>query len=267
MALRNQPYFPMYVQDFLSDEKLNECSAKSTGVYIRLMCIMHKSDEYGVILLKQKDKQTDNQIKNFAIKLVKQMPYIETIIEESLEELINEKVLILDEDKLIQKRMVRDNEISEKRALAGSKGGKITQKNNEENNGFAKAKSKSKGKAKEVTNSEYEIEYEIVIENKSKDINYYENKELNNIFIDFLEIRKKLKAINSERAVNSLIKKLSKYSDDIKIQMIDKSITNSWKDVFPLKETDKSIQKTEKTQSQIEYERTQEILKRSGGNG
>ena len=43
MALREQPYLPLYVQDFLTDEKLNECSAESTGVYIRLMCIMDKA--------------------------------------------------------------------------------------------------------------------------------------------------------------------------------------------------------------------------------
>ena len=43
MALRDQPYLPLYVQDFLTDEKLAECSAMATGVYIRLMCIMHKS--------------------------------------------------------------------------------------------------------------------------------------------------------------------------------------------------------------------------------
>ena len=60
MALRDQPYLPLYVQDFLTDEKLIECSASATGVYIRVMCIMHKSDPYGMILLKQKDKQTSS---------------------------------------------------------------------------------------------------------------------------------------------------------------------------------------------------------------
>ena len=137
MALRNQPYLPLYVQDFLTDEKLIECSAESTGVYIRLLCIMHKSEEYGAILLKQKDKQKDKQIENFAYKIAKQMPYDIKIIESSLKELINEKVIILDEDKLIQKRMVNDNYISEIRAKSGSKGGKKTKKNIEN---FAQAK-------------------------------------------------------------------------------------------------------------------------------
>jgi hypothetical protein len=90
MALRNQPYFPLYVQDFLTDEKLIECSAESTGVYIRLLCILHKSEEYGKLLLKQKDKQDLKRLKNFALKLLKQMPYTIAVIEKSLDELLNE---------------------------------------------------------------------------------------------------------------------------------------------------------------------------------
>ena len=35
MALRNQPYIPLYVQDFLTDEKLNQCSPASQGIYIK----------------------------------------------------------------------------------------------------------------------------------------------------------------------------------------------------------------------------------------
>lgn len=126
MALRDNPYLPLYIQDFLTDEKLIECSAQSTGVYIRLMCIMHKSEHYGKILLKQKDKQTSEQIKNFALKVAKQMPYTEVVVESSLAELLSEKVLYIDGDYLIQRRMVRDCEISTKRALAGKEGGKKT---------------------------------------------------------------------------------------------------------------------------------------------
>ena len=124
MALRNQPYLPLYVQDFLTDEKLIECSAESTGVYIRLLCIMHKSDEYGKVLLKQKDKQTPKPLKNFASKVAKLMPYPLEIIERSLDELVSERVLSINGDYLYQKRMVRDNEISLKRAKAGEKGSK-----------------------------------------------------------------------------------------------------------------------------------------------
>lgn len=151
MALRDQPYFPFYVQDMMTDEKLNECCAATHGIYIKgIMCLMHKSSEYGVLLLKQKDKQTDNQIENFACKLVRHLPYSEAEIAAAIKELLDEKVLILEGDKLIQKRMVKDNDISLKRSKAGSKGGSKTQT-------FAKAK----------TQASYENEYENENENNS----------------------------------------------------------------------------------------------------
>lgn len=111
----------------MTDEKLAECSAQSNGVYIRLMCLMHKSKEYGTILLKQKDKHFSEQIKNFALKVAKHLPYPFEIVEQGLKELIDEQVLTLDGDILFQKRMVRDNEISLVRSEAGRIGGRKTQ--------------------------------------------------------------------------------------------------------------------------------------------
>jgi uncharacterized protein YdaU (DUF1376 family) len=157
MSLRNQPYIPLYVQDFLTDEKLMVCSASATGIYIRLLCIMHKSEEYGTILLKQKDKQTESKVKNFALKLAKFMPYPVDEIMSALEELLSENVIQNGGDKLMQKRMVYDNDISIKRAEAGKKGGLKTQE-------FAKAKSKAS------TEYENEIEYEDEIKDVAKKI-------------------------------------------------------------------------------------------------
>ena len=68
---------------------------------------------------------------------------------------------------------------------------------------------------------------------------YYENSELNDLFVEHLKLRKKLKAVNSERAINNLLKTLEPFPDDIKKQMINESITNSWKGVFPLKQQKK----------------------------
>lgn len=148
MALRDQPYLPLYVRDYLTDEKLNECSAATQGVYIKLMCLMHKSEEYGTILLEQKYKQTDNQIKNFASKLGRHLLFTETEIYDALSELIANKVITLDDDKLLQKRMIKDNQLSLIRSKVGEKGGKKTQ--------FAKAKLKAN------TENENENENEFV---------------------------------------------------------------------------------------------------------
>lgn len=202
MALRNQPYFPLYVQDFLTDEKLAECSAESTGVYIRLMCILHKSDEYGCILLKQKDKQNSNNIVNFANKLVKQMPYSTSVIEHSLEELIEEKVLILEDDLLYQKRMRKDGILSDIRAEAGKKGA-----NKKNENEFAKAKSKANSQAKGIANTENENEIDIEdeIENKNDKKEIISLEKIKGI-IDYLNIKSNAHYKYSTEKTKTLIK-------------------------------------------------------------
>jgi uncharacterized protein YdaU (DUF1376 family) len=222
MALRDQPYLPLYVQDFLTDERLIECSASATGVYIRLMCIMHKSEEYGVILLKQKDKQTDNQIKNFALKLAKYFPYKFDEIFSALSELIHEGVINVEDDRLTQKRMVKDNYISIERSKSGSKGGKKTQ--------FAKAKTKANVKAKSEANTEYEIEYE--------------NELVFSVFKGWLTYKKergeKYKTQSSaQTAYNNLVKLSGNNPEKAKL-IIDQSIGNNWAGMFELKSNGKT---------------------------
>lgn len=82
----------------------------------------------------------------------------------------------------------------------------------------------------------------------NKERKYYDDSNLNNIFIEFLELRKKLKAVNSDRAINTLLNILSKYDDDTKYKMIETSIVNSWKSVYPLKENKKTPEWIDKNQ-------------------
>lgn len=160
MSRKDKPYLPLNVQDFLTDEKLIECSAATTGIYIRLMCILHKQDIYGKLLLKQTDKQTDKQTKNFALKLAKQMPYSVDEIEAAIFELFDNKIIRFEDDFLIQKRMFEDGQLSVLRSESGSRGGKKTQK-------FAKAKrqanTKANTKAKRQANTDNDIDTEIDI--------------------------------------------------------------------------------------------------------
>lgn len=154
MALRDQPYLPLYIQDIMTDEELNECSASTHGIYIKgIMCLMHKSKAYGKILLKQKYKQNESISLNFASQISKHTPYSINEIENAIDELLKEKVCYLDGDYLCQKRMIRDNEISLKRSEAGKKGGG--------NPNFVNKVVKTKPQ----TNTEYEIEYVNEVEN------------------------------------------------------------------------------------------------------
>lgn len=158
MALRDQPYLPLYIKDYLTDEKLSMCSWSTQGVYIKLLCLLHKSDPYGTILLKQNDKQDTNFALSFAIKIAKLLPIEIDTLTTALEELIREGCLTIQDDVLFQKRMVRDNEISIERAKSGRKGGKKTQQ-------FAKAKRQAKVEA----NTAYANANEIDIKNSIKE--------------------------------------------------------------------------------------------------
>lgn len=157
MALRDQPYLPLYVQDYLTDEKLNMCSTATQGIYIKIMCLMHKSEQYGKILLRQKFQQHDNICLNLASQLVKNLPFSQEEIYAALCELTTEGVCYIENGSLCQKRMIRDNYISEQRAKAGSKGGIKTR--------FARAKNIANEQANNIANTEYEYENENEYEN------------------------------------------------------------------------------------------------------
>lgn len=123
MALRNQPYIPLYVDDVLSDEKLCMCSPEAHGVYFLLLCLLHKQEVYGKLSLKQKYKQSKSKAKNFASYFAKQMPFEQDKIEASLLELLEEEVIGMTEDMLWQKRMMSDGAASLSKAEIGKLGG------------------------------------------------------------------------------------------------------------------------------------------------
>lgn len=243
MALRDQPYLPLYVQDFLTDEKLAECSPATIGVYIRLMCLMHKSEHYGKILLKQKYKQQKNFASCFACQVSKNLLYSTSIVEAAFDELLAENVLKIEGDFLVQKRMVRDNEISCLRASAGKRGGiktgKFLKKNKAQN--FAKAKSEAK--------HENEIEYvnEDVIDNDKgvqgeKKLNFgilkesFSEKWKQWVDFKFSQFKFRYAKLDSEQtAINTLVK-LSSGNPEKASQIIEQSISNGWKGLFELKE-------------------------------
>ena len=87
---------------------------------------------------------------------------------------------------------------------------------------------------------------------KKKDVQYFENKELNNLFLEYLDLRTKLKCKNTDRAIKLLLNELNKYDDKTKIEMINNSIMNSWKSVYPLKENKKQRDSEEEVLKYLE---------------
>jgi hypothetical protein len=203
MALTDQPYLPLYVDDWMNNTKLKLCSPGAHGLMISIMCLMHKSESYGIILLKQKFKQSDKQELNFASQIARLSSFDLFEIEKYFYELIDEKVLEIDGDNLICSRMVKDAEISKKRASSGKSGGKKTQisiKN------FAKANIEANTVIGNENESEYEDEKEVKneIEKKCK-INFQKIIEnFNSICKDLPNVEKLTK--QRESALSSRIK-------------------------------------------------------------
>ena len=212
MALRNQPYLPLYVQDFSSDEKLRECSASATGVYIRLICLLHKCEEYGKISLKEKDITGEDTLTNFANKLSKQMPYPVETIRSGLQELYEEGVIQIEGNTLSQKRMVHDAELSEKRALAGQKGYE------------AKVTKVEKKQAPKAPKKAPEVKEEL--------------SPLEKAYKDYADMRKSIKKPMTERAMALLRKKNEEISRDEaeQIHNLETAILHGWQSVYTDKE-------------------------------
>lgn len=82
-------------------------------------------------------------------------------------------------------------------------------------------------------------------ENKKKTFAFFPNDEqLNTAFIDYMEMRKKIKAPMTNKAIDLAIAKLRSLStdkfgnmnNDKAIKILEQSTMNSWKGLFPLKE-------------------------------
>jgi hypothetical protein len=155
MALNNLPYLKFFVQDWLSNTKLKMCSMAAHGLMVNIMAIAHKEEDYGYILLKQNFKQNNDITLCFAKMLAKLLPFDSSDIYSCLLELIAEKVLHLDGEKLVCHRMVRDFKLSVTRSESGREGGKNTTKKHTH---FAQAKSEAKEQAN--TDNEHDNEYE-----------------------------------------------------------------------------------------------------------
>jgi len=114
----------------------------------------------------------------------------------------------------------------------------ISKSNKEEKNTKKKTATKRKPNGNQI-----DVEPELV---------YFTDLALNETFIAFLEMRKKLKAINSDLAIKKLLNILESYNDNEKMLMINNSIVNSWKGLFPIKHGNSKQSQKEQVMNDID---------------
>lgn len=250
MAKKDQPYLALYIQDFLTDERLSECSAASVGVYIKLMCFLHKQEDYGSVLLKQKfkqsTKQTGNQILDFAwmfaCQIAKNLLFDEKTVADGLAELLQENVIQIEGETLYQKRMVKDGKLSTTRSLAGKEGGKkSTAKRLASSNDFASTFAQPKIQA----NVDNEIDNEIDNNNEIKKTKKDKPKlelvfpcpEMEGIWLNWSDYKKSQHnetyktASSAQIAINNLWA-LADKNPALALEIVNHSKGNLWKGFF-----------------------------------
>ncbi|MBR1377987.1 MAG: hypothetical protein IJ557_02530 [Bacteroidaceae bacterium] len=190
MGRKKLYYLPLFVNDFTSDEKLRRCDASTWGVYIYLMCIMHKSDVYGVFDLgrqevnRRKRETLVNKVINapdvlrqmrpFAKMLRSQMPWEQDDICKALEELMYHGIIELhvttSSAVILQPRMFREgggvlpNETSQPIGSNPS-----AHDINDEENDLKKNKNKRANKSAKKTSLKKQNKSKIKDENSSRE--------------------------------------------------------------------------------------------------
>jgi hypothetical protein len=88
---------------------------------------------------------------------------------------------------------------------------------------------------------------------------YSENADLRQALRDYSQMRNKIKAPLTERAVTLLLNKLDALAstDDLKIKLLEQAIMSNWKSVYPLKEEKQQKPKTNKFHNFMQHEYTE----------
>lgn len=97
-----------------------------------------------------------------------------------------------------------------------------------------KDKEREEDKDKNIKKEKKKSEFDLIIENYTNDL------QLRNTIYEFIKMRKAIKAPMTSNALNLMLKKLDKLAPndihcDVRINILEQSIMNSWKGIFELK--------------------------------
>ena len=116
MKKHDQPYFPLYPGDWLKCPEVRALSLEARMAWLEMLLLMWESTERGYLTLAGKPMDRDT--------LARCLGFARLLLDRLLAEMEQYNVYSVREDGAIyNRRMVRDAEISSKRAIAGHKGG------------------------------------------------------------------------------------------------------------------------------------------------
>lgn len=110
-----RPSFQFYPSDWLRDTALRSCSTGARGLWIDMICFMHEGSPYGYL------KVADKVI--LPANLARMVGETLEVVEGWLHELHEAGVYDIDNGAIFSRRMIRDEELRQKRAEGGKLGG------------------------------------------------------------------------------------------------------------------------------------------------
>jgi hypothetical protein len=127
-----RPSFQFYPSDWLRDTALRSCSTGARGLWIDMICFMHEGTPYGYLKVADKVILPSN--------LARMVGESVEVVADWLLELQEAGVYDIDNGAIFSRRMIRDEELRQKRAEGGKLGGNPNLKVNHE----VKSKDKQK---------------------------------------------------------------------------------------------------------------------------
>lgn len=126
MSRKRNPYIPLFTHDIMSSAKCRRLSMRATGLYLWLLCLMNERPQQGRWALSTnedhptwKNSLTYRALQNpdkygrlqmFATLMARQfLPWKSGQVLKALQELYRFKLIVVEDDAIIQPRMYRDN--------------------------------------------------------------------------------------------------------------------------------------------------------------
>ena len=110
-----RPSFQFYPSDWLRDTALRSCSTGARGLWIDMICFMHEGSPYGYLKVADKVILPSNLARMVGEPL--------EVVQGWLQELQESGVYDVDNGAIFSRRMIRDEELRQKRAEGGKLGG------------------------------------------------------------------------------------------------------------------------------------------------
>ena len=185
-----RPSFQFYPSDWLRDTALRSCTTGARGLWIDMICFMHEGTPYGYLKVADKVILPPNLARMVGENL--------EVVQSWLHELAEAGVYDIDNGAIYSRRMIRDEELRQKRAEGGKLGGNPNLKVNHEVKQKTTPSSSSSSSSSSSKKKESATKVACPLEVSEQTWN------------DWLALRKSKKAAVTETVINGAIAEANK---------------------------------------------------------